>query len=53
MFLHADNRNAMRAAKLEGRLKAVRVMWSFYSRRVSNDNPYSESLIRTAENRPD
>jgi len=43
-ILHADNGNAMRAATLESRLEELGVLRSFSSPRVSNDNPYSESL---------
>jgi transposase InsO family protein len=48
LILHADNGNAMRAATLEARLEELGVLRSFSRPRVSNDNPYSESLIRTA-----
>ena len=53
LILHADNGNAMRAATLESRLEELGVLRSFSRPRVSNDNPYSESLFRTAKNRPD
>jgi putative transposase len=46
LILHADNGSAMRAATLEVRLEELGV-------RVSNDNPYSEALFRTAKYRPD
>jgi putative transposase len=42
------NGNAMRAAMLESRLEKLGVLRSFSRPRVSNDNPYSESLFRTA-----
>lgn len=45
--------NAMRAATLESRLEELGVLRSFSRPRVSNDNPYSESLFRTAKYRPD
>ena len=48
LILHADNGNAMRAATLEARLEELGVLRSFSRPRVSNDNPYSESLFRTA-----
>ncbi|WP_296368479.1 DDE-type integrase/transposase/recombinase [Vulcanococcus sp. Clear-D1] len=48
LVLHADNGNAMRAATLETRLEELGVLRSFSRPRVSNDNPYSESLFRTA-----
>jgi len=47
LILHADNGNAMRAATLESRLKELGVLRSFSRPRVSNDNPYSESLFHT------
>ncbi len=47
LILHADNGNAMRAATLESRLDELGVLRSFSRPRVSNDNPYSESLFRT------
>ena len=53
MIMHADNGNAMRAATLESRLEELGVLRSFSRPRVSNDNPYSESLFRTAKYRPD
>ncbi len=53
MVLHADNGNAMRAATLESRLEELGVLRSFSRPRVSNDNPYSESLFRTAKYRSD
>ena len=53
LVLHADNGNAMRAATLESRLDELGVLRSFTRPRVSNDNPYSESLFRTAKYRPD
>jgi putative transposase len=53
LILHADNGNAMRATTLESRLEDLAVLRSFSTPRVSNDNPYSESLFRTAKYRPD
>ena len=47
LILHAVNGNAMRAATLESRLEELGVLRSFSRPRVSNDNPYSESLFRT------
>ena len=47
LILHADNGNAMRAATLESRLEELGVLRSFSRPRVSNDNPYSESLFHT------
>ncbi|MEA5411463.1 IS3 family transposase [Synechococcus sp. BA-120 BA3] len=53
LVLHADNGNAMRAATLESRLEELGILRSFSRPRVSNDNPYSESLFRTVKYRPD
>ena len=47
LILHADNGNAMRAATMESRLEELGVLRSFSRPRVSNDNPYSESLFHT------
>ena len=43
----------MRGATLEVRLEELGVLRSFSRPRVSNDNPYSESLFRTVKYRPD
>jgi transposase InsO family protein len=43
----------MRAATLESRLEELGVLRSFSRPRVSNDNPYSESMFRTVKYRPD
>ena len=51
--LHADNSNAILAATLESRLEELGVLRSFSRPRVSNENPYSESLFRTVKYRPD
>lgn len=53
LILHADNGNAMRAATLEIRLEELGVLRSSSRPRVSNGNPYSESLFRTVKYRPD
>ena len=53
LVLHTDNGNAMRAATLESRLEELGVLRSFSRPRVSNDNPYAESLFRTVKCRPD
>ena len=52
LILHADNRSSMRGATLEVRLEELGVLRSFSGPRVSNDNPYSESLFRTVKYRP-
>jgi transposase InsO family protein len=53
LILHADYGNAMRAATLGARLEELGVLRSFSRPRVSNDNPFSESLFRTVKYRPD
>jgi putative transposase len=53
LILYADNGSAMRAATLEVRLEELGVLRAFTRPRVSNDNPYSEALFRTATYRPD
>ena len=53
LVLHADSGNAMRAATLEARLEKLGLLRSFSRPRVSNDNPYSESLFFTVKYRPD
>jgi hypothetical protein len=53
---HAPSRRLLeelRAATLESRLEELGVLRSFSRPRVSNDNPYCESLFRTAKYRPD
>ena len=47
LILHADNGNAMHAATLESRLEELGMLRSFSRRKVSNENPYYESLFRT------
>jgi transposase InsO family protein len=42
----------MRAATLESRLEELGVLRFFSRPRVSNDNPYSESLFMTVKYRP-
>jgi hypothetical protein len=49
LILHADNANAMSGATLESRPEEVGVLRFFSRPRVSNDNPYSESLFRTVK----
>ena len=53
LILHADNGSAMRGATLESRLEEMGVLRSISRPRVSNDNPYSESLFRAVKYRPD
>jgi putative transposase len=53
LILHADNGNAMRAATLEAQLEELGALRPVYRPRVSNENPYSESMFRTIKHRPD
>jgi len=53
LVLHTHNSNALRAARLESRLEELGVLRSFSRPQVSNNNPYSESLFRTAKCQPD
>ena len=50
--LHSDNGSPMKSYTLKAKLEALGVMTSFSRPRVSNDNPYSESLFRTFKYRP-
>jgi len=43
----------LRTGTLESRLEEMGVLRSFSRPRVSNDNPYSESLFRTVKYQPD
>lgn len=47
LVLHSDNGASMRAKKTTGLLQQYGVKFSHSRPRVSNDNPYSESLFRT------
>lgn len=53
LILHADYGVAMRAATLESRLEKLDVLRSFSWPRLSNDNPYMESLFSKVKYRPD
>ena len=52
LVVHSDNGAPMKAATLLATLQALGVTASFSRPRVSNDNPYSESLFRTLKYRP-
>lgn len=47
IVLHSDNDSPMKAATFLGALEKLGVQSSFSRPRVSNDNPYSESLFKT------
>lgn len=47
LILHADNGGAMKGATMLATLQKLEVIPSFSRPRVSDDNPYSESLFKT------
>jgi putative transposase len=47
IHLHSDNGSPMKGATLQATLERLGVTPSFSRPRVSNDNPYSESLFKT------
>jgi putative transposase len=53
LVLHSDNGSPMKATTFLVLLEKLGVKSSFSRPRVSNDNPYSESLFRTCKYRPD
>jgi len=53
LVLHSDNGSPQKGSTLNARLESLGIMASFSRPRVSNDNPYSESLFRTCKYRPD
>ena len=52
LTLHADNGASMRGSTLLATLQTLGVVPSFSRPRVSDDNPFSESLFRTLKYRP-
>ena len=52
IILHSDNGSPMKAATFLATLEKLGVTSSFSRPRVSNDNPYSESLFKTLKYRP-
>jgi putative transposase len=50
--LHADNGGPQKGFTMKAKLEALGVIPSYSRPRVSNDNPYSESLFRTFKYRP-
>lgn len=52
LVLHSDNGSPMKSFTLKAKLEFLGVMSSYSRPRVSNDNPYSESLFRTFKYRP-
>lgn len=51
-MLHSDNGSPMKGSTMPATLKDLGVMPSFSRPRVSDDNPFSESLFRTMKYRP-
>jgi putative transposase len=52
LVLHSDNGSPMKGATMLSTLQRLGIVPSFSRPRVSNDNPYSESLFRTLKYRP-
>jgi len=52
LVLHSDNGSPMKAATFMATLEKLGIQSSFSRPRVSNDNPYSESLFKTMKYRP-
>lgn len=52
LVFHADNGGPMKGATLLATLQGLGVVTSFSRPRVSNDNPYSESLFKTLKYQP-
>ncbi len=52
LVLHSDNGSPMKGSTMLATLQKLGVMASFNRPRVSNDNPFSESLFRTMKYRP-
>jgi putative transposase len=52
LILHSDNGSSMKGATMLATLQALGVMASLSRPAVSNDNPYSESLLKTLKYRP-
>jgi transposase InsO family protein len=53
LVIHSDNGAPMKAATLLAYLQKIGIVPSFSRPSVSNDNPYSEALFRTAKYRPE
>ena len=50
--IHADNGGAQKGYTIKAKMDALGVTKSYSRPRVSNDNPFSESLFRTCKYRP-
>jgi len=53
LVLHSDNGGPMKGATMLATLENLGISSSFSRPRVSDDNPYSEALFRTAKYRPE
>ncbi len=53
IVLHSDNGGPMKGSTMLATLQRLGVVASFSRPRVSDDNPYSEALFRTAKYRPE
>lgn len=53
LVLHADNGSPMKGATLRVTMQQLGIEPSYSRPRVSNDNPFSESVFRTCKYRPD
>ncbi|MDL2321703.1 integrase core domain-containing protein [Desulfosarcina sp. OttesenSCG-928-B08] len=53
LTLHSDNGSPQKGFTMKAKMEALDVTASYSRPRVSNDNPYSESLFRTTKYRPD
>ncbi len=52
LVLHSDNGSPMKASTFQALLEKLGIQSSYSRPRVSNDNPYSESIFRTLKYRP-
>lgn len=53
LVLHSDNGGPMKGATMTATMQKLGIVPSLSRPRVSNDNPYSESLFRTLKYRPE
>lgn len=53
LVVHQDNGSPMKGATLKATMERLGVIASYSRPRVSDDNPYSESLFRTLKYRPE
>ncbi|WP_373092786.1 IS3 family transposase [Zhongshania sp.] len=53
VVLHSDNGAPMKSQTMKAKMEELGVLSSYSRPRVSNDNPFSESLFRTLKYRPE